>query len=98
MRDEGDFVLDTDASDFPMGAVLSQMPQGEDRVIAYASKTLSCEQQNYCTTKTELLAAVHFVEHFRQYLYGRHFVIRTDQSSLQWLQNFKNRDGMLARW
>ena len=98
MGDEGDFVLDTDASDFAMGAVLSQMQQGEERVIAYASKTLSREQQNYCTTKKELLAAVHFVEHFRQYLYGRHFVIRTDHSSLKWLRNFKNIDGMLARW
>ena len=74
------------------------MQQVEERVIAYVSKTLSREQQNYCTTKKELLAAVHFVEYFRQYLYGRHFVIRTDQSSLKWLRNFKNIDGMLARW
>ena len=51
MGDEGDFALDTDASDFAMGAVLSQTQHGEKRVNAYASKTLSREQQNYCSTK-----------------------------------------------
>ena len=61
MGDEGDFVLNTDTSDFAMGAVLSQMQQGEERVIAYVSKSLSREQHNYCTTKKELLVAVHFV-------------------------------------
>ena len=98
MRDGGNFTLDTDASDFAMGAVLSQEQNGEERVIAYASKTLSSEQQNHCATKKELLAVVTFVEHFRQYLYGTAFTIRTDHSSLRWLQNFRNIDGMLARW
>ena len=76
MRDGGKFTLDTDASDFAMGAVLSQEQNGEEK--AYASKTLSLEQQNYCATKKELLAVVTFVEHFRQYLYGIAFTIRTD--------------------
>ena len=98
MREWGKFTLDTDASDFAMGAVLSQVQNAEDRVIAYASKTLSSEQQNYCATKKELLAVVNFMEHFRQYLYGTAFTIRTDHSSLRWLQNFRNIDGMLARW
>ena len=76
MRDGGKFTLDTDASDFAMGAVLSQEQNGEERVIANASKTLS-EQQNHCATK-KLLAVVSFVEHFRQYLYGTASTIRTD--------------------
>ena len=96
--DEGDYVLDTDASNYAMGAVLSQVQNGEERVIAYASQTLSHTQQNYCTTKKELLAVVTFVEHFRYYLYGRPFTIRTDHASLRWLRNFKTADGMLARW
>ena len=86
VRDGGKFTLDIDASDFAMGAVLSQEQNGEERVIAYASKTLSSEQQNYCATKKELLSVVTFVEHFRQYLYGTAFTIRTDHSSLRWLQ------------
>ena len=98
MPEEGSFILDTDASNQSIGAVLSQEQQGEERVIAYASHTLNCAEKNYCTTKKELLAVVYFVEHFRHYLYGRHFIIRTDHASLKWLKNFKNIDGMLARW
>ena len=36
--------------------------------------------------------------HFRSYLRGNQFTLRTDHSSLRWLQKFKNEDGMLARW
>jgi hypothetical protein len=49
-------------------------------------------------TRREMLAVVHFVKHFRPYLYGRHFTVRTDHSSLQWLHNFKEPEGQLARW
>lgn len=49
------FVLDTDASHEGMGAVLSQIQDGEEKVIAYASKTFNKAQQNYCTTKREYL-------------------------------------------
>jgi hypothetical protein len=41
---------------------------------------------------------VHFVKHFRPYLYGRAFTIRTDHASLQWLVNFEMAEGQLARW
>ena len=52
------FILDTDASSQGLGAVLSQMQDGQERVIAYASKTLSKSQKRYCTTYRELLALV----------------------------------------
>lgn len=92
------FILDTDASLYGIGAVLSQVQNGEERVIAYGSKTLSRSQSKYCTTYRELLAVVTFVKQFRHYLYGRNFLIRTDHSSLIWLKNFKEPEGMLARW
>ena len=72
------FILDTDASDRGIGAVLSQIQDGKERVIAYASRTLSKSEQRYCVTRKELLAVVFFVKHFRHYLYGRQFRIRTD--------------------
>ncbi|XP_076230291.1 uncharacterized protein LOC143176614 [Nomia melanderi] len=52
---DADFVLDTDASNFAIGAVLSQIQNGEERVIAYFSKTLGKAERNYCVTRKELL-------------------------------------------
>ena len=82
------FVLDTDASHDGMGAVLSQIQSGEERVIAYASKKLTKCQQNYCVTRKELLAVYTFVTQFRHYLLGREFRIRTDHKSLTWMLNW----------
>lgn len=96
----GPCVLDTDVSMTGLGAVLSQIQDDEERVIAYASKTLNRAQQNYCTTKRELLAVVFLINHFRHrhYLWGRHFVVRTDHAPLKWLHNLRDPQGILARW
>ena len=66
--------------------------------MGYASRTLSKTERNYCTTRRELLAVKHFVQHFWPYLYGREFTIRTDHASLTWLLNFKDPEGQTARW
>ncbi|KAJ8008876.1 hypothetical protein DPEC_G00082990 [Dallia pectoralis] len=91
--DSGQLLLDTDASDWGIGAVLSQVQEGEERVLAYGSRRLSATEQNYCTTRRELLAAVEFTSHFRQYLLGRSFIIRTDHSSLRWLTRMREPEG-----
>ena len=91
------FILDTDASNDAIGAVLSQKNESGEHVIAYASRTLSKPERKYCVTRKELLAVVYFVKHFR-HLLGRKFTIRTDHSSLKWLMKFKNPEGQLARW
>jgi hypothetical protein len=67
-------------------------------VISYASKTLTPSEKNYCVTRRELLAVVTFVRKFRHYLYGKKFTVRTDHRCLQWLINFKEPEGQLARW
>ena len=95
---DGKFILDTDASDIAIGAELLQIQNGEERCIAYCSFNLTPEQKRHCTTRKELLAVVRFTRHFRHYLLGRPFDIRTDHSSLQWLMNFRNLNGQLARW
>ena len=92
------FILDTDASNYAIGAELIQLQQGEERVIAYGSFSLTPEQLNYCTTRKELLALVRFTRQFRHYLLGRQFLVRTDHNSLRWLLNFREIDGQLARW
>ena len=94
----GLFWLDTDASGSGVGAVLSQEQDGEKRVIAYYSRVLSGNERNYCVTRRELLAVVLAVKHFHHYLWGRHFMVRSDHGSLRWLMNFKNPVGQLWRW
>jgi len=92
------FILDTDASDFAVAAVLSQTIDGQERPIAYASRSLNKCERKYCVTRKELLAVVNYVKYFKHYLYGKKFLIRTDHSSLRWLTNFRNPEGQVARW
>lgn len=75
-------MLDTDASNFAVGAVLSQLQDGQERVLAYYSQVLTPQEQNYCVTHRELLAVVKGVHHFHHYLYGQEFLIRTDHAAL----------------
>lgn len=97
-KQRGQFILDTDASNIGIGAVLSQVQDGEERVIEYFSKILSKPERNYCVTRKELLAIVKSVDHFHRYLYGREFIIRTDHAALSWLLRLKNPEGQVARW
>ena len=97
-RDEGEFYLDTDACDTAIGAVLSQMQDGQMKVIAYGSRTLNKAERNYCITDKELLAVRYFIEYYRQYLLGRKFCLRTDHQALIWLFSFKEPKGRIARW
>ena len=97
-RDEGQFILDCDASDTAIGAVLSQVQDGHERPICYASQLYDRHQRNYNVTRKEMLALVTFVRKFRQYLLGRPFLIRTDHAALQWLKKTPEPIGQQARW
>ena len=92
------FLLDTDASNTGIGAVLSQIIDGEEKVIAYGSRVLSKAERNYCITRRELLAVVYFVKTYRHYLVGKKFILRTDHAALRWLKDFKEPEGQVARW
>ena len=92
------FILDTDASNVGMGAVLSQIQNGVEKVICYFSKTFSKSERRYCVTRRELLAVVASIKNFHHYLYGKPFKVRSDHGALRWLLNFKNPEGQLARW
>ena len=97
-REEREFILDTDASFGAVGAVLSQMQEGEEKVILYYSKPLSRSERNYCVTMKELLAIVLAVKHCQHYLIVAKFRARTDHGVLRWPTNFKNPDGQTVRW
>ena len=92
------YILDTDASAVGVGAVLSQIQEGKERVIAYYSKTLAPPERNYCVTRRELLAVVKAMKHFRPYLYGTKFTLRTDHASLRWLCRRKEPSAQVTRW
>ncbi|KRY78153.1 Retrovirus-related Pol polyprotein from transposon [Trichinella pseudospiralis] len=65
------FVLDVDASDTAIGAMLSQtMENGNQMIIAYISRALTRPEQRYCVTKKDMLALVWAMKQFRPYLYG----------------------------
>jgi hypothetical protein len=97
-NDTDQMVLDTDASNWAIGAVLSQRQGNVERVIAYASRKLSRSEANYCVTRRELLAIVYFLKYFRHYLLGRPFIVRTDHAALQWLRRTPDIAGQQARW
>lgn len=67
-------------------------------MLAYGSRALSKFEHNYCVTRREFLAVVHFVKHFNHYLYWQRFTIRTDHASLKWFLNSRNPEGQFARW
>ena len=94
----GDYILDTDASNFGLGGVLSQIQDEVECVIAYCSRALRPSQRKYCTTKREMLAAVSMCIQFRSYLHGIKFTLRTDHKSLVWLHRFKDTEGMMVTY
>ena len=91
-------ILDTDASDVAVGAVLSQVVGDVEKPIAFFSRVLNNTQRNYCPTRRELLAVIVSLQHFRHYLLGAQVILRTDHHSLKWLRTFKRPEGILARW
>lgn len=95
---ESPFIIQTDASDSGMGAVLVQGEGEDERVVAYWSQKLSSAQRKYQTTERECLAVILAVEKFRPYIEGAKFTVITDHASLLWLRNLKDPTGRLGRW
>ncbi|XP_039293950.1 uncharacterized protein LOC120353595 [Nilaparvata lugens] len=92
------FIVTTDASNYAIGGVLSQVFEGKDLPVAYASRTLNKHEINLSTIEKELLAIVWCCKYFRPYLYGRKFLIQTDHKPLQWLHSIKEPNSKLIRW
>ena len=74
------------------------MGADRERVVAYFSRVFNKAEKRYCVTRRELLAVVLSVRHFKYYLCGLPFTVRTDHSALQWLVSFREPEGQVARW
>ena len=93
------FVLQTDASDRGIGAVLSQTDaDGLEHPVAYFSRKLLPHKEKYATIEMECLAIKLVVEAFSVYLLGRHFMIQTDHRSLEWLDRLKGSNAKFTWW
>ena len=80
------FILHTDASGDGLGAVLYQAQEGKQRVIAYASRSLSKSERNYPVHKLEFLALKWAItDKFHEYLYGSQFQVYTDNNPLTYV-------------
>ena len=93
-----EFLLFTDACDYGIGSVLSQIQDGVEKPIAYASRQLKPAERKYATVEKEALAVVFSIKHFRHYLLDKPFSVISDHRPLQWLENQKDNNGRLGRW
>ena len=91
-----EFIPDTAANNH--GIALSQLKNGVDHPVAYASRTLSKAERNYCVTRKELLAVVEFAKQSRHYLQGPKFRIRNNHAPLCSVLKIKEPEGQFARW
>lgn len=76
-------ILESDAGQYGIGAlILHHFPNGDERPISYASRSLNSSERNYSKIKKEDVAIIFGVLNYYMYLYGRKFTLRTDDRPL----------------
>ena len=92
------FIVTTDASKVALAAVLSPVQDGVERPVSFASRQTNKAEQNYSASEAEMCAVLWATKHFRCYLYGKKFVLRTDHSALKYMHTFADNNSRLLRW
>lgn len=91
------FTITTDASNIACGATLSQEYNGTDLPVSYYSRAFTKGEKNKTTIEKELLAIYFAIEHFRPYVYGRHFKVKSDHRPLVHLFSLRKASSRLTR-
>jgi reverse transcriptase-like protein len=98
------FQIETDASKYAMGAILSQLDSNGDRhPVSFISKTLSPAERNYEIYDRELLAIIRVLEEWRHYIQGSAHttIVLSDHKNLTYYQEVskaKKLNRRQARW
>ena len=93
------FKLHTDVSVLGLGAVLYQVQHGVEKVISYASQSLTKSEAKYPVHKLEFLCLKWAItDQFHEYLYGNTFDVYTDNNPLTYVLTTAKLDAMGHRW
>ncbi|GBG60312.1 hypothetical protein CBR_g4267 [Chara braunii] len=92
------FIVTTDASQYGIGAVLAQQDGKKLRPIEYMSKKMPSKKLAKSTYERELYALYKTIVHWRHFLLGRFFYLRTDHQTLKWIKTQPALSDALKRW
>ncbi|GBG69950.1 hypothetical protein CBR_g4777 [Chara braunii] len=92
------FIVTTDASQYGIGAVLAQQEGPKLRPVEYMSKKMSSQKLAKSTYEKKLYAVYKALTHWRHYLLGRFFILRTDHQTLRWMRTQPVLSDALKRW
>ena len=92
------FIIQTDASEVGLGAILMQERDSLRLPIWFASRALKPAETRYSVSEKECLAVIWAIEKFRGYIEYTHVIVETDHVALSWLRAIKKPAGRLARW
>ncbi|GJJ71675.1 hypothetical protein EMPS_04025 [Entomortierella parvispora] len=93
-----DYILDVDASEEALGAILQQLHDGYLHPVLFWSYALKGPEVRYSTYERELLALVKAIEYCRPYLLQKHFTVRTDHQALRGFTELANPTPKIFRW
>ncbi|GBG75313.1 hypothetical protein CBR_g19945 [Chara braunii] len=92
------FIVTTDASQYGIGAVLAQQEGPKLRPVEYMSKKMPSQKLAKSTYEKELYAVYKALTHWRHYLLGRFFILRTDHQTLRWMRTQPVLSDVLKSW
>jgi len=96
---EQQFIVQTDASNVALGAVLSQEVEGVRRPIAYGSRSLTAQERKASSVyELECLAVLFGTEKFRKYIEHQEFILETNNQALSWLLSHPRQLEKISLW